>query len=146
MTGSQFGRRRVSRRFWEASRLASLFKQSVAARGTFSQKPQPPNPKFTPGILSLKSQKGHRETLKSTRNGLKKFFKNISRDPRFFVIFAFKIWLKDPRAILPFGKDLAAREETTAVRGKHFENCFPLRLPLQKLFKLFLCFSWLKFG
>ena len=25
MTGSQFGRRRVSRRFWEAARLASLF-------------------------------------------------------------------------------------------------------------------------
>ena len=94
----------------------------------------------TPGILSLKSQKGQRETLKSTRNGLKKFFKNISRDPRFFVIFAFKIWLKVPRTILPFGKDLAAREETAAVRGKHFENCFPLRLSLQKLFKLFLFF------
>ena len=56
------------------------------------------------------------------------------------MIFAFKIWLKDPRTILPFGKDLAAREETTAVRGKHFGNCFPLRLSLQKLFKPFLCF------
>jgi len=56
------------------------------------------------------------------------------------VIFAFKIWLKVPRTILPFGKDLAAREETAAVRGKHFENCFPLRLSLQKLFKLFLFF------
>ena len=56
------------------------------------------------------------------------------------MLFVVKIWLKVPRTILPFGKDLAAREETTAVRGKHFENCFPLRLSLQKLFKPFLCF------
>ena len=45
----------------------------------------------------------------------------------FFVLFVVKIWLKGPRTILPFGKDLAAREETAAVRGKHFENGFPLR-------------------
>jgi len=56
MTGSQFGRRRVSRRFsisWEAARLASLFKQSVAARGPFSQ------------ILTTKSTKKNKKGLKS---------------------------------------------------------------------------------
>ncbi|MBQ4143423.1 MAG: hypothetical protein IJD43_08120, partial [Thermoguttaceae bacterium] len=37
MTGSQFGRRRVSRRFWEASRLASLL-GGVASRVAFRRR------------------------------------------------------------------------------------------------------------
>ena len=82
-------------------------------------------------------RKEHLESCSSLRLPLQELFKLFLC---FFVLFAFKIWLKDPRAILPFGKDLAAREETAAVRGKHFGNCFPLRLSLQKLFKPFLCF------
>ncbi len=45
-----------------------------------------------------------------------------------------------PRATALCESRLAAREETTAVRGKHFENRFPLRLSLQKLFKPFFVF------
>ena len=47
--------------------------------------------------------------------------------------------LKVPRATALFESRLAAREETTAVREEHFENCSSLRLPLQKLFDVLMC-------
>ena len=49
--------------------------------------------------------------------------------------------LKVLRTISPCGRNLAAREETTAVREEHFENRSSLRLPLQKLFDVFV-FQW----
>ena len=33
-------------------------------------------------------------------------------------------------------------EEAALVRGKHFENCFPLRLSFQKLFDVFLFYCF----
>ena len=46
--------------------------------------------------------------------------------------------LKVPRTTALFESRLAAREETTAVREEHFENCSSLRLPLQKLFDVLM--------
>ena len=53
--------------------------------------------------------------------------------------------LKSSRATTLFESRLAARHVVTFVRGKHFENCFPLRLSFQKLFNIVFCFCFFSF-